>query len=51
MLIDFKIQKTFIFKINGTIERNQLLQETITHAKVIKKTLHVTFFDLGDTFG
>jgi len=49
--IDSKTQKAFISKINGTIEHNQLLQQVISHAKVHKKTLHVTFFDLEDAFG
>ncbi len=46
-----KIQKAFISKINGPIEHNQLLKETITYARVNKKTLHVRFCDLEDDFG
>ncbi len=49
--IDSSMQKAFINNINGTIEHNQLLQEIISHARVNKRTCHVTFFDLKDAFG
>ena len=45
------MQQAFIHNINGTIEHNQLLQETLQHARHNKKTCHVTFFDLKDAFG
>ncbi len=49
--IDNSMQKAFINNINGTIEHNQLLQEIISHARVNKRTCHITFFDLKDAFG
>ncbi len=49
--IDNSMQKAFIHNINGTIEHNQLLQEVISHARVNKRTCHITFFDLKDAFG
>ncbi len=49
--IDPTIQKAFIQRINGTIEHNILLQEIIKHARVNRKTLHISFFDLEDAFG
>ncbi len=49
--IDKTIQKTFISKINGTIEHNQVLSEIIQHSKANRHTLHTTFFDLEDAFG
>ena len=36
---------------NGTIEHNVVLEEIISQAKTNKKTVHVTFFDLEDSFG
>ncbi len=33
------------------IEHNQLLQDVISHSHKHKKTCHVTFFDLKDTYG
>ncbi len=49
--IDSSMQKAFIHNVNGTIEHNQLLQEIISHARVNKRTCHITFFDLKDAFG
>ena len=49
--LDPAVQKAFIKNINGTIEHNQLLQETLSHARRNNKTIHVTFFDLKDAFG
>ena len=48
---DNSMQKAFIHNINGTIEHNQLLQEIISHARINRRTCHITFFDLKDAFG
>ena len=49
--IDSSTQKAFISKINGVIEHNQCLHEILDHAKLNKRTVHSTFFDLEDAFG
>ena len=49
--LDTKVQKAFIEGVNGCIEHIQVVQEVIAHAKASKKTAHITWFDLEDTFG
>ena len=50
-LIDPKMQKAFLPGINGCIEHNITMEEIVKDARVNKKTLHITFFDLADAFG
>ena len=50
-LIDPEIQKAFLPGINGCIEHNLTLEEIVKDARVNKRTLHITFFDLQDAFG
>ena len=50
-LIDPEVQKAFLPGINGCIEHNVVLEEVIKDARINKKTLHITFFDLADAFG
>ena len=50
-LIDPTMQKAFLPGINGCIEHNMVLDELIKDARVNKRTLHGTFFDLADAFG
>ena len=40
--IDNSVQQEFIKNVNGTIERNQLLQEVMSHARPNKRTCHIT---------
>ena len=49
--IDPTAQKTFIEGINGCVEHIQVVQEIIQHARLNKKTVHITWFDLADAFG
>ena len=50
-LIDPEVQKAFLPGINGCIEHNIAMEELIKDARVKKRTLHITFFDLQDAFG
>ena len=50
-LIDSTMQKAFIPGINGCIEHNAVMEELLKQARVNKRTLHGTFFDLEDAFG
>ena len=50
-LIDPSIQKAFLPGVSGCTEHNCVMSETIKHIKHMKKTLHITFFDLADAFG
>ena len=50
-LIDPEIQKAFLPGINGCIEHNLTMEEIVKDARVNKRTLHITFFDLQDAFG
>ena len=50
-LINPALQKGFMPGVCGCIEHNLCLEEIITDAKVNKKTVHITFFDLKDAFG
>ena len=50
-LIDPTLQKAFLPGINGCIEHNLVMEEIIKNAKLMKKTAHITFFDLEDAFG
>ena len=49
--IDKSTQKAFLSKVNGVLEHNQTLHEILDHAKLNKRTVHSTFFDLEDAFG
>lgn len=49
--IDPTMQKAFLPGINGCIEHNLAMEELIKDARKLKRTLHVTFFDLEDAFG
>ena len=49
--IDPSIQKAFLPGVSGCTEHNCVMSETIKHIKHMKKTLHITFFDLADAFG
>ena len=44
------MQKAFIPGINGCIEHNVIMEEAIKQARVGKKTLHATLFDVEDAF-
>ena len=50
-LIDPEVQKAFLPGINGCIEHNLTMEEIVKDARVNKRTLHITFFDLQDAFG
>ena len=50
-LIDATMQKAFLPGINGCVEHNIILDEIVKDAKIRKKTVHITFFDLADAFG
>ena len=50
-IIDPAVQKAFLPGISGCFEHNIVMQEIIKQARVSKKTLHLTFFDLADAFG
>ena len=41
----------FNITINGCVEHNIILDEIVKDAKMRKKTVHITFFDLADAFG
>ena len=45
------MQKAFLPGINGCVEHNIMLDEIVKDAKMRKKTVHITFFDLADAFG
>ena len=49
--LDPTTQKVYIEGVNGCMEHITVIQELIQHAKVNRKTLHVTWFDLQDAFG
>ena len=50
-MIDPSVQKAFLPGVSGTTEHNFMMSEIIKHIKHMKKTLHITFFDLADAFG
>ena len=45
------MQKAFLPGINGCIEHNMAMDEVIKNARIKKRTVHITFFDLEDAFG
>ena len=49
--IDPSAQKVFIKGITGCVEHIEVVQEIIQHARLNKKTVHITWFDLADAFG
>ena len=49
--IDPASQKAFIEGVNGCVEHIEVVQEVIQHARLNKKTVHITWFDLADAFG
>ena len=49
--IDPVAQKAFIEGINGCVEHIEVVHEIIQHARLNKKTVHITWFDLADAFG
>ena len=49
--MDPTAQKAFIEGINGCVEHIEVVQEVIQHARLNKKTAHITWFDLADAFG
>ena len=49
--LDEKVQKGFLSNIGGCIDHTYTLQELFDDAKVRKKTLHLTLYDLKDGFG
>ena len=50
-LIDSSTQKAFLKGINGCVEHISVMNELLSNARIGKKTIHVTFFDLADAFG
>ena len=50
-LIDSTMQKAFLPGINGCVEHNIVMDELVKDARVNKKTLDGTWFDLEDAFG
>ena len=50
-IIDDSTQKAFLRGINGCIEHTQTMHELLASARLNKKTIHITFFDLADAFG
>ena len=49
--MDPTAQKAFIEGINGCVEHIEVVHEVIQHARLNKKTAHITWFDLADAFG
>lgn len=49
--MDNAIQKAFNRGINGCIEHNLAINEMIKNARIKRNTLHITCFDLADSFG
>ena len=45
--LDTTAQKAFVEGINGCVEHIQVVQEVIQHARLNKKTVHITWFDLA----
>ena len=50
-MIDPFLQKGFIPGINGCVDHNLVMDEIIKDAKMKRRTVHITFFDLADAFG
>lgn len=50
-VIDSRLQKAFLKVINGCIEHTQVMHEVLAHARVNRKTVHITYFNLTDAFG
>ena len=44
-------QKDYLEGINDYIEDIHVLQQTVQDAKARKRTVHISSFDLADTFG
>ena len=49
--LDPTAQKAYLDGINGCVEHVMVVQETLQHAKLNKKTVHLTSFDCEDAFG
>ena len=49
--LDPTAQKAYVDGINGCVEHVMVVQEILHHAKLNKKTVHLTSFDCGDAFG
>ena len=49
--IDPTAQKPFIDDINGSVEHIEVVHGVIQHARLNKKTAHITWFDLAHAFG
>ena len=49
--MDPTAQKAFIEGVNGCVEHIEVVHEVIQHARLNKKTAHITWFDLEDAFG
>ena len=50
-MIDPVLQKGFIPGINGCVDHNLVMDEIIKDARMKRRTVHITFFDLADAFG
>ena len=50
-IIDPEVQKAFLPGISGCFEHNIVMGEAIKNARIQRRTLHLTFFDLADAFG
>lgn len=50
-IIDPAVQKAFLPGISGCFEHNIVMGEAIKNARIERRTLHLTFFDLADAFG
>ena len=49
--LDTTAQKAYVEGVNGCVEHVTVVQEVIQHAKLNKKTVNLTWFDLEDAFG
>ena len=49
--LDQTAQKAYVEGVNGCIEHTIVVHEVIQHAKLNKKTVHLSWLDLEDAFG
>ena len=50
-LLDFSVQKGFLYGINGTMEHIFSIDSRLTNARSFKKVIVMSFLDLKNAFG
>ena len=50
-MIEPTVQKAFLPGVSGCTDHNLIMDEVVKTAKLKKKTVHITYFDLADAFG